>query len=159
MRARIATFVVALVGLSATGTAPKAEEAKPVDGTAAFTGVWIPQSSVFDGKEQLPDKASREMIRLSIENGEYKLYYLTDPAKLLGRRLSVADFSVDSKAGTFELVHKDGIKKGAKLHGIFELTKTTLKICYCPADKPRPTKFDAPAGSDAFCDVWERYKK
>ena len=167
MRAGIASMVVvALLGAAAScqevtvkGQTPQVEPQKVADNTQPFTGIWMPQSSVFNGKEQLPDKASRDMIRLSIENAEYKLFYLTDPAKLEGRRLAAADFTVDDKAGTFELKFKDGFKKGEKIHGIFELSKTTLKLCYGPAEKPRPTKFEAPAGGEAFCDTYERYKK
>ena len=176
VRKWIASTVVALLGVAAfyfssfgflgqevtvKGQAPQVEPPKAAENTQPFTGVWMPQSSVFNGKEQLPDKASRDMIRLSIENGEYKLFYITDPDpdKMMGRRLATADLAVDEKAGTFELTIKDGGKKGDRRHGIFELTETGLKMCYGPADKPRPTKFEAPAGSDNFCDTWERRKK
>ena len=158
MRTGIALMVVTLGVSVGCGqeVAVKNVAAKAAD---AFTGIWIPQSSIYDGKEQLPNKASREMMRLSIENGEYKLYYLTDPVNLMGRRLAVADFSVDEKAGTFELTIKDGIKKGTKLHGIYELGKSSMKICYAPAEKPRPTKFESPAGGETFYDTYERHKK
>ncbi len=160
MRAAIVLFVVSCVVM--TGCLPESQVSgapKPASKTEAFTGIWIPQSSIAQGQEQLPEKASREMIRLSIVNDEYKMYLLTDAVKLEGRLLAAADFSIDEKAGTFELAFKDGLKKGEKMHGIYELSKTTLKICYAPTDKVRPTKFEAPAGSDAFCDIWERTKK
>ena len=161
MRAFMASAVVAFLAATAScqEVAVKGEAPAVANDTQPFTGVWVPQSSVVNGKEQLPDKASRDMIRLSIEHGEYKLYYLTDPVKLEGRRLAVADFTIDEKAGTFELKFKEGIKKDTKIHGIYELGKSTLKLCYCPSDKPRPTKFEAPAGSDAFCDLYELNKK
>ena len=162
----VVVLVVAIVGAVASGQvvtvkgqAPDVAPPKAAGNTEPFTGVWMPQSSVFNGKEQLPDKASREMIRLSIENGEYKLFYITDPGKMFGRKLAVADFTVDDKSGTFELKFKDGFKKGEKIHGIFELSETKLKLCYGPSEKPRPTKFEAPAGGEAFCDTYERYKK
>ena len=155
MRMGIALCVVALIG----AVQVKGQESKPANGIEAFGGIWVPQSSVFDGKEQLTAKADKDVIRLSIEKGEYKLYVLTDPVKLIGQRVSTADLTVDEKAGTFEITIKDGIKKGVKLHGIYEMSKTGLKLCYGPAEKPRPTKFEAPADSENFCDTWERYKK
>ena len=163
MRAGIALGLVLAFGYSSNAQEVQVKGQEPAakvpNGADTLSGVWVPQSCVVKGQEQLPDKASREMIRLSIENGEYKLYYLTDPAKLIGRRMSTADLTVDEKAGTFELTIKDGIKKGVKLHGIYEMSKTGLKLCYGPAEKPRPTKFEAPADSENFCDTWERYKK
>ena len=132
---------------------------KAPDGTQAFIGVWVPQSCIVKGQEQLPQKADRDAIRLSIENGEYKLYILTDAEKMIGRRVSTAELSVDEKAGTFELTIKEGVKKGVKLHGIFELTKVSLRMCYGPAEKPRPAKFEAAAESDNFYETWERHKK
>ncbi len=164
MRAGIAVGLALAFGMAAAaqevtvkGQAPA--EAKVPNGAKALTGHWVAQSCVAKGVEQLPNKTAREMIRLSIENGEYKLYYLTDPEKLLGRPLAVADLTVDQKAGTFEITIKDGTKKGEKRHGIFEITENSLKMCYGPADKPRPTKFEAPAESDNFCDTWARHKK
>ena len=164
MRAGIAVGLALAFGMAAAaqevtvkGQAPS--EAKASNGAHAFTGVWVPQSCIVKGQEQLPKQADRDAIRLSIENGEYKLYVLTDAVKLVGRRVSTAELGVDEKAGTFELTIKEGVKKGLKLHGIFELTKTSLKMCYGPAEKPRPTKFEAPAESENFCETWDRYKK
>ena len=166
MRVEIAVGLALTFGISAaaqevTVKAQAPAETKSANGAKALTGHWVAQSCIAKGVEQLPNKAAREMIRLSIENGEYKLYYITDPdpEKTMGRRLATADLAVDEKTGTFELTIKDGGKKGDKRHGIFELTDTGLKMCYGPADKPRPTKFEAPVGSENFCDTWERRKK
>ena len=161
MRMGIALFVVASMAATGCGQAAqvKGETPASASGADAFGGIWIPQSSVFDGKEQLPAKADRDLIRLSIEKDEFKLYLITDPVKLIGQRVSTAGLTVDEKDGTFELTIKEGVKKGVKLHGIYELGKTSMKLCYGPAEKPRPTKFEAPAGGTAFYDVYERYKK
>ncbi|GEM_PF-1325808 len=161
MRMGLALLAVALFTAVGFGqeVQVKGSTPAPASGTDAFGGIWIPQSSVFDGKEQLPNKADRDPIRLSVENGEFKMYLMTDPVKLIGQRVSTAGLTVDEKAGTFELTIKEGIKKGTKLHGIYEFSKTSMKLCYGPADQPRPTKFEAPAGGTAFCDTYERYKK
>ena len=123
-----------------------------------WVGVWSPVSCLYDGAEQMGDAKIRDAIRLSIEKGEYKLYYLTDPVELVGKRLSVAALSVDEKAGTFALHITDGQKKGEKVLGIYELKGDTLKLCYAPADQTRPTKFEAPKGTAVFCEEWARAK-
>ena len=79
MRIAIVLFVASCVVV--TGCLPEAQvngAPKPASKTEAFTGIWIPQSSIAKGVEQLPEKASREMIRLSIVNDEYKMYLLED---------------------------------------------------------------------------------
>lgn len=123
----------------------------------AFVGVWLPVSCQMNGKEEFGEREKKE-FRLSIENGMHKLYLLTDPVKMEGVRIHAAKLTVDEKAGTFELeVAESKLKgKGDKIHGIFEFDGDKMKLCYAPADKPRPAKFEAPKGSDALCEVWER---
>ncbi len=133
-----------------TGSTPK-----------AFVGVWVPTSCQFDGAEQWQGAEGakvREAIRLSIEGGQHKLYFITDAAKMLGQRLSTATLTVDEKAGTFELTMSDGHLKGEKRHGIFAFDGEQMKLCYGPADKPRPDKFEAAKGSGTFNEVWVRHK-
>lgn len=123
-----------------------------------WVGVWSPKSCLCDGAEMMGDAKSRETIRLSIENGEYKLYVITDPVELVGKRLSVAALAVDEKAGTFTLTIGSGLGVGKKVHGIYEVTADTLKLCYGPEDKPRPTKFESTKGSGLFHEEWARVK-
>ena len=52
----------------------------------------------------------------------------------------------------------DGPLKGQKRHGIYELAGNQLKLCYGPADKPKPTEFKAPANSGYFLETWARQK-
>ena len=60
---------------------------------------------------------------------------------------------------TIEFTFLDGALKGKKRHGIYELSGDTLKLCYGPSDKPRPTAFASPAGSGYFNEVWTRERK
>lgn len=126
----------------------------------AFIGVWVPVSCQADGKEQFGEREKKE-FRLSIEHGMHKLYLLTDPVKMEGVRIHAAKLTVDEKAGTFDLeVAESKLKaKGDKIHGIFAFEGEQMKLCYSPADQPRPTKFEAPKGSTTLCEVWERQPK
>ena len=163
MRKAFAVVAVAcgfLTTAAAQQPDPAVKQAAAKDDTPkAFVGVWVPVSCKYDGAEQMSDQTTRDSIRLSIENGQHKLYFLTDLAKMEGKRLSTATLSVDEKAGTFELTMTDGYKKGEKVHGVFAFDGDQMKLCYGPSDKPRPTKFDAPKDSGAFNEVWTRHKK
>ena len=170
----------ALTGLASSQTAPvkaptvdpavapaKAEAAAPANGAlpapakvppGVLDGVWLPERCEYQGKDELDPKL-KEALRLSIENGEHKLYFLTDPVKMVGQRLSKAELTVDTKKGEFELAMNDGQRKGEKVHGIFEISGDTLKMCYGPSAEPRPTKFEAKAEQKGvFNEVWTRYK-
>jgi len=137
-RISLAVLVLAFVG---TATA---QDTKPTQAAnlQPFQGIWKPESIQFDGAEQM-DSTTRDKMRLSIENGEYKLFYVTDAAKGLGRKLASSALTVTGK-NSFELAFSDGPRKGEKIRGIFELTQTTLKVCYGPANKAMPTKLEAP---------------
>ncbi|MEO2091288.1 MAG: TIGR03067 domain-containing protein [Gemmataceae bacterium] len=142
----------------AGGNVPAAADPTP----KAFVGVWVPVSCQFDGAEQWQGEEGakvRDAIRLSIEGGQHKLYFITDAQKMLGQRVSTAGLTADEKGGTFELTMSEGLKKGEKVHGIFAFDGDQMKLCYGPADKPRPTKFEAPKGSGTFNEVWTRHKK
>ncbi len=139
-----------------TKALPPAEASPPTP--KAFVGVWAPTSCVYDGVEQLGDAKVRDALRLSVENGEYKLYFLTDPVELIGKRVSAAKLTADEKAGTFGLTITDGQGKGKEVHGIYKIDGETMKLCYGPVDQARPTKFEAPKGAVVFNEEWSRVK-
>ena len=43
--------------------------------------------------------------------------------------------------------------------GIYEFAGDTLKACFDPQGKKRPTEFKSPAGSEIFLNVHKRVKK
>jgi uncharacterized protein (TIGR03067 family) len=119
-----------------------------------WAGYWKPQSVVFEGKEQMPNPNARASITLAVQDGEYRMYVLSDAKRKLHLRLFTADLRLDPASKVFELTVKDGEKKGQKRHGIYELKDGQLRICYGPGEKPRPTKFEAPPGSEYFLETW-----
>ncbi len=156
-------FHMLLIAMMLALPMSQAQDVKPVSAEVPaslkpFSGVWKPDSIIHEGTQHA-DATARERIRLSIENNTYKMFYVTDAAKGLGQRLATSSLSVDSSSKQFELVFADGPRKGETLHGIYELTAQTLKLCYGPAGKnPRPKQFDAPKGSGFFCETWTREK-
>jgi uncharacterized protein (TIGR03067 family) len=173
MRTVTATGMMLLAISAGTGFATEPPVQPPVQPTGAnlpapvldptpkaLVGVWVPVSCMVNGKEEFGENEKKE-FRLSIENGMHKLYKLTDPVKMEGVRIHAAKMTVDEKAGTFELeVSESRLKpKVDKIHGIYEVVGNQMKVCYGPADQPRPTKFESGKGSGAFNEVWERATK
>jgi uncharacterized protein (TIGR03067 family) len=60
---------------------------------------------------------------------------------------------------TIDVTVADGINKGANMLGIYEITADTLKVCFDPEGKKRPTEFKTAAGSPVFVNVHKRVKK
>ena len=146
---RVIALVVVLL---AVGGMTQAQS--PDEEMKKWAGYWKPQSVVFEGKEQMPDPSSRATITLVVQDGEYRMYVLSDPKRKLHLRLFTAHLKLDPASKSFELTVKDGDKKGQRRHGIYELKDGQLRLCYGPGEKPRPTKFEAPAGSEYFLETW-----
>jgi hypothetical protein len=53
----------------------------------------------------------------------------------------------------------EGPSKGAVMLGIYEFEGDTLKVCFDPTGKKRPTEFKSEPGSGNFVNVHKRVKK
>ena len=150
---------VAVLSALITGTVLRAQAPAVPPELKRLDGFWKPQSVVADGQEQLKSAEAKASITLRIKDGEYALFQIADAKEDKHYRLCTADLRLDPAAKTFELAVKQGFKKGQKMHGVYEHTSNEFKVCYGPAEKPRPTKFEAPKGSDYFCETWVPEKK
>lgn len=161
--------VVVAVGLMATpalGDPPPAEvPPKPVSlgDLATLQGNWKPLSIVFEGENMGKQKPEvLQQLTSVFDKAEYHLYFV-DKATPMPRVLKLAvanlilDHTTTPKSISFEFA--EGKLKGQKRHGIYEISGNELKMCYGEADKPRPTKFEAPAKSGLYLEVWARQTK
>ncbi|MBN9522157.1 TIGR03067 domain-containing protein [bacterium] len=148
--------VAAAVGL--VGTLAAQPPAAPAGDLGTLQGNWKPLSIQFEGKAQVPVV---EMAKLTavFDQNEYHLYHADkskNPPNVL--KLAVMTVSLDPtttpKGITFEFA--SGSLKGQKRHGIYEVAGNELKLCYGPAERPRPMQFAAPAGSGYFHEVWAK---
>lgn len=155
---RTLSCAVVLAALT-TGTVVSAQAPVVPPELKKLNGYWKPHSVVADGEEQMKSAEAKAGITLRIKDGEYALFQIKDAKDDTAFRLCTADLKLDPAAKTFELVVKQGYKKDQKLHGIYEHTSTEFKVCYGPAEKPRPTKYEALKGSDYFCETWVPEKK
>jgi uncharacterized protein (TIGR03067 family) len=151
------TFALLIAAALGSSVPLLADEAKPAVPPALlpWNGVWTPQACEYDGQQQL-NGDSKNGIRVSIIGAEHRMYLITDAKEMMGRRLATSQLQVDDKAMTFVMTIQDGYRKGERVHGIYKIENDTLRMCYGPANKPRPTEFAAPKGSEVFNEVWAR---
>ena len=60
---------------------------------------------------------------------------------------------------TIDVTVTEGLNKGAVMLGIYEINGDTLKVCFDPEGKKRPTEFKSASGSADFVNVHKRVKK
>jgi uncharacterized protein (TIGR03067 family) len=153
-------LLVGVMGMSTVMVAAGADP-KPADDLAALQGNCKPLHCEYEGKTQMPADLMKQ-VTVVFDKNEYFLYFVDKnkdgQPKVL--RLAHANVALDQTSAprsiTFEFA--DGPLKGQKRHGIYELAGNQLKMCYGPAEKPRPTEFKAPANSGYFLETWARQK-
>lgn len=157
LRVMLLAGVTSLVGVLAA----RGNNSPPGDLTL-LQGNWKPLQCEYQGVPQMSADVMKQ-ITVVFDQSEYFLYFVDKgkdgQPKVL--RLALANITLDSssnpKSITFEFA--DGPLKGQKRHGIYELAGNQLKLCYGPAEKPRPTEFKAPPGSGYFLETWARQVK
>ncbi len=151
----VAAGVLGLVGLTA-GQPPASSLPAYL---ASLQGYWKPLSVEYEGKPQMTADQMKQ-VTVVFDQNEYHLYFVdkdkTGAAKPLRLALMnvVVDGTTNPKSITFEFA--EGALKGQKRHGVFEVAGNQLKMCYGPAEKPKPTSFSAPPNSGLFLEVWAK---
>jgi len=153
--------VGALMGVLGMATLVTADPpaATPTSDLDKLQGYWKPLQCDFEGKAQMPTDIMKQ-VTVVFDKNEYHLYFkdkeLDKSGKPIILRLALANVALDSATKTITFEFADGPLKGKKSHGIYELAGNQLKMCYGPSDKPKPTKFESPAGSGYFLETWVR---
>lgn len=155
--------VCALMGVLSMAMVALADPpAAPATDLDKLQGYWKPLQCEIEGKAMMPVERMKQ-VTVVFDKSEYHLYFkdskLDKDNKPIIFRLALANIALDpaTKSITFEFA--DGPLKGKKSHGIYDLAGDQLKMCYGPADKPKPTKFESPAGSGYFLETWARQQK
>jgi uncharacterized protein (TIGR03067 family) len=148
-----------LAGLVAVVGPAVGHDPAPSDDLALLQGNWKPLSIKFEDKDQMATAADLQKVTAVFDKTEYHLYYAdkaVNPPKVL--KLAVANVVLDPNATpkVIEFTFAAGPLQGQKCHGIYELAGNQLKLCYGPADKPRPAGFNAPVKSGYFLEVWAK---
>ena len=155
--------VCALMGVFGMATLVMADPppATPSSDLDKLQGYWKPLQCDYEGKAQMPTDLMKQ-VTVVFDKNEYHLYFkdkeLGKDGKPIILRLALANVALDPATKTIVLEFADGPLKGKKSHGIYEVAGNQLKMCYCAADKPKPTKFESPTGSGCFLETWVRQK-
>ena len=127
----------------------KADLAKEV---SKFQGTWTFESSKTGGKE-LPAGSLKGLI-LIFEGDKHTVKKGDEVIQVGTQKL---DPSKSPK--TIDVTMTEGVNKGAVMLGIYEISRDTLKVCFDPEGKKRPTEFKSAPGSKNFVNVHKRVKK
>jgi uncharacterized protein (TIGR03067 family) len=156
--------VCALMGVFGMATLVLADPpaATPTNDLDKLQGYWKPLQCDYEGKAQMSTDQMKQ-VTVVFDKNEYHLYFKDSKLDAAGKpvilRLAKADVTLDSATKSITFEFADGPLKGKKSHGIYELAGNQLKMCYGPVDKPKPTKFESPAGSGYFLETWARQTK
>jgi uncharacterized protein (TIGR03067 family) len=136
---------VLLVGADAPSDAAKKD-------LAALEGEWGMVSAERDGMA-VPDEYVKTGKRV-FKDGEVTVSF--QDMVFLKAKVTV-DPAKKPKEMDYDVT--EGPTKGQKQLGIYEIDGDTIKFCFAPADKGRPTDFTAKEGSGRTLSVWKKAKK
>jgi uncharacterized protein (TIGR03067 family) len=157
-RVGMRTFLVALccaVNLAASGGSGTLADEKKADlekEVKKFQGDWTFKSSEAGG-EALPDDELKELV-VTFEGDKHTVKKGDQVVQVGVQKL---DPSKSPKA--IDVTMTEGPNKGALMLGIYEINGDTLKVCFDPEGKKRPTEFKSTPGSMNFVNVHKRVKK
>ena len=152
MRVCIAALWCA-VGFAAFGGSftPADDKADLEKEVMKFKGTWTFESSEAGGME-LPAGELKELL-LTFEGDKHTVKKGDEVIQVGTQKL---DPSKSPK--TIDVTMTEGPSKGAVMLGIYEIDGDTLKVCFDPQGKKRPTEFKSAAGSGNFVNIHKRVK-
>jgi uncharacterized protein (TIGR03067 family) len=158
---RVCALLTGVLSVTTVVMADPPPAAPAASDLSGMHGYWQPLQCDYEGKAQMP-RDLMDRVTVVFDKSEYHLYFKDSKTdkdnKPIVLRLALANVALDETTTpkTIHLEFADGPLKGKKVHGIYELAGNQLKMCYGAADKPKPTKFESPAGSGYFNETWKR---
>jgi len=119
---------------------------------AKMQGEWMVASITNDGIKRSDDEA--QTLFRTVTANQYTIFLFNKP-------ISRGTFKIDAtkKPKTIDSTPPGPPGKSKPILGIYEFNGDTLKICNAPPGMPRPTDFEAKAGSNHMRIVWQPEKK
>ena len=153
MRIALVTLLCTLVPTAFGGTGARADDKADVaKELKKFQGTWTFESVEAGGKEQ--PAAEFKGMTVTFEGDKFTVRKGDEVIQAAKQKL---DPSKSPK--TVDVTITEGPEKGAVMLGIYEIDGDTLKVCFDPRGKKRPTEFKSAPGSENFVNVHKRVKK
>jgi uncharacterized protein (TIGR03067 family) len=152
MRIGLVTFLCTVVLAAFGGTGARGDDKADVEKELKkFQGTWTFESVEAGGKEA--PIADFKGVTVTFKGDKYTVEKGDEVVQSATLKL---DPSKSPKA--FDATVADGPTKGAVILGIYEFSGDTLKVCFDPEGKQRPTEFKTGTGSQTLV-VHKRLKK
>ena len=152
MRIALGTLLCALVLTASGGTGARAGDKAEVEKELKkFQGTWTFESVEAGGKD-VP-AAEFKGITVTFEGDKFTVRKGDEVIQAAKQKL---DPSKSPK--TLDATVVEGVNKGTVILGIYEISGDTLKVCFDPEGKKRPTEFKSASGSQTLV-VHKRVKK
>src|SRR5262245_26428507 len=153
MRIALVTLLCTLVLAASGGTGARADGKADVEKELKkFQGTWTFASVETGGKEE--PAAEFKGMTVTFEGDKFTVKKGDEVIQVGRQKL---DLSKSPK--TSDVTMTEGLNKGAVMLGIYEISGDTLKVCFDPEGKKRPTQFKSASGSQTFVNVHKRVKK
>ncbi|MGE0129499.1 MAG: TIGR03067 domain-containing protein [Blastocatellales bacterium] len=152
MRIVLVTLLYTLGLIAAGGPGVWADDKADVEKELKkFQGTWMFESVEAGGKK-LPADQFKEMT-VAFEGEKYFV-------KMGDEVVEAATLKLDPSQSpkTFDSMVTEGPNKGTVILGIYEIDGDTLRACFDPEGKKRPTEFKAESGAQTLV-VHKRVKK
>jgi len=152
MRIALVTLFYTLGLIASGGTGAGADDKADVEKELKkFQGTWTFESVEAGGKKLPADQFKG--ITLTFEGDKYAVKKGDEVVEAATQKLdpSKSPKTLDAKV-------TDGPNKGAVILGIYEISGDTLKVCFDPEGKKRPTEFKGISGAQTLV-VHKRVKK
>ena len=152
MRTLHVTLLYVLFITASVGTGAGADEKTDVEKELKkFQGAWTFKSIQAGGKDEPPAEFKR--ITVTFEGDKYTVRQGNEVIQVAKHKL---DPSKSPK--TVDVTVVEGENKGTVLCGIYEISGDTLKVCFDPKGKKRPTEFKTAPGTETTLFVYKRAK-
>jgi uncharacterized protein (TIGR03067 family) len=152
MRIALAALLGALVLTAVGGSGARADGKADIEKELKkFQGTWAFESVEAGGKEVPTDNFQGVTVTFTGDK-----YAVKKGDQVFEAATLKLDPSKSPKA--FDVTVTEGPNKGAVMPGIYEISGDTLKVCFDPEGKKRPTEFKAATGSQTLV-VHKRLKK
>lgn len=155
---KLKAYRAVLVGLTlmltlSVAVADDAKEEAIAKDRQRIEGTWQVVGLEINGNVVLEENARK----LTVINGADGTWSLWTEGKELSRGTSTFDPTTEPKE--LDFTPTTGDSKGQLFLGLYELGEDTRRMCFAPNGHPRPTEFEAPAGTGIICLKFERVKE